>query len=757
MENVYNLKDNVACIGSVYSVQVNFESGEGVYMNNSASSTQDVKNMEDNGSSVENINNDAKDCKLENVHCIKVDATTMGGVYNTEDNVCGLSSIKSNASNMNVIYLVKDTVSTTEDVYHVTDTVMGGDNLTADISSMNNTKDNVMEDEVNNMEHTISDMNKDVKDNSTMEAVNNVRDNVIKKEEDNPLPTICPLCPTSFIARKNMYVHLRRRHGVEPNTGGKILCPMLCGTACYRHKDLRTHLEEKHETPIHSEAHDFQDSATFESWKKGVEQSSGQSWVRRISEKNLKRGEAKTYFICHRSGVHRPKSSPCTRKRPETLKIGTTCPSIMEVSRFPDGSIKVLFFTTHVGHGVESPRAPHRKPKRTAVKKSEMLLWNVCVVLPAAGCGARMGGDTPKQFLPLHSKPIICYTVEAFLRLPYVRRVVVVASSVESMAHTLGTACDLEESDRLVVTEGAAARHHSIRCGLRALANNDGFEPGVVIVHDGVRPFVSEEVISGVIHAAKTYGAAGVVCPLVSTVVSTDADGFLDTSLDRSRYRASEMPQAFHYDLITKAYDMATAYDLEYGTECLHLMQKYLNIKAKLIPGDSNLWKVTYHKDIYTAASVVKENQSVGIINSSTWSSLAAILEKCLTQTFKSVQSVGCKLKEGSLRKHPNLVHVCEEADPYPLLERLSALSQVRIFQRTSLAHIFVNAFDPTLNFLEFQRQAKLCAKLLKGANMLVYFVIYTGATETIEELGEVVRSLLFDSNPSISGSVFLS
>ena len=80
---------------------------------------------------------------------------------------------------------------------------------------------------------------------------------------------------------------------------------------------------------------------------------------------------------------------------------------------------------------------------------------------------------------------------------------------------------------------------------------------------------------------------------LVQSIFVLDMEGFLDQSLDRSRYRASEMPQAFKYHIIQGAYRRSTDYDLDYGTECLHLAQKYMHSKVRLIDGPVNLWKVT--------------------------------------------------------------------------------------------------------------------------------------------------------------------
>lgn len=80
----------------------------------------------------------------------------------------------------------------------------------------------------------------------------------------------------------------------------------------------------------------------------------------------------------------------------------------------------------------------------------------------------------------------------------------------------------------------------------------------MVILHDAVRPFVDEQTLRSVTMAANNNGAAGMIRPLSSTVVAQSCDGFLDHSLDRSKFRASEMPQAFKYEVIQKAYMKCT-------------------------------------------------------------------------------------------------------------------------------------------------------------------------------------------------------
>ncbi|XP_071661186.1 D-ribitol-5-phosphate cytidylyltransferase isoform X4 [Patagioenas fasciata] len=168
---------------------------------------------------------------------------------------------------------------------------------------------------------------------------------------------------------------------------------------------------------------------------------------------------------------------------------------------------------------------------------------------------------------------------------------------------------------RVMIVKGGITRHRSIFNGLKVFTENEFSnhllqKPEVVIIHDAVRPFVEEDILSKVVMAAKEHGAAGAIRPLVSTVIASAADGCLDHSLERAKYRASEMPQAFLFDIIYEAYQQCTDYDLDYGTECLHLALKYCKTNAKLVEGTADLWKVTYKRDLYAAESIIKDNLS---------------------------------------------------------------------------------------------------------------------------------------------------
>ncbi|XP_063118333.1 D-ribitol-5-phosphate cytidylyltransferase isoform X3 [Rattus norvegicus] len=183
-------------------------------------------------------------------------------------------------------------------------------------------------------------------------------------------------------------------------------------------------------------------------------------------------------------------------------------------------------------------------------------IGTVAAVLPAGGCGERMGVRTPKQFCRVLERPLISYTLQAMERVCWIKDIVVTVTG-ENM-EAMRSIIQRYGHKRISLAEAGATRHRSIFNGLKALAEDQpGCEltrPEVVIIHDAVRPFVEEDILLRVVLAAKEHGAAGAIRPLVSTVVSPSADGHLDHSLDRAKHRASEMPQAFHFDVIYEAY-----------------------------------------------------------------------------------------------------------------------------------------------------------------------------------------------------------
>ncbi|XP_068426034.1 D-ribitol-5-phosphate cytidylyltransferase [Clinocottus analis] len=260
----------------------------------------------------------------------------------------------------------------------------------------------------------------------------------------------------------------------------------------------------------------------------------------------------------------------------------------------------------------------------------------VSVVLPAGGTGERTGLQTPKQFCSFLGRPLISYTVQAFERVSWIQSIVVVVAK-ENM-DLMTDIVQRFQHRKVRAVPGGSSRHRSIWNGVLALGAGQG---AVVIIHDAVRPFVDEDLLYKIATAAKEHGAAGAVRPLVSTVIATTPDGYLDHSLERAKYRASEMPQGFTYDVIHQAYQQCSESDFEFGTECLHLALQYCGTNAKLIQGPPTLWKVTYKRDLAAAESIIKDALSRSACVITGGSARAATLADALQ---KAVGALGTEL-----------------------------------------------------------------------------------------------------------------
>ncbi|XP_022053075.2 D-ribitol-5-phosphate cytidylyltransferase isoform X2 [Acanthochromis polyacanthus] len=267
----------------------------------------------------------------------------------------------------------------------------------------------------------------------------------------------------------------------------------------------------------------------------------------------------------------------------------------------------------------------------------------VSVVLPAGGSGERTGLQTPKQFCSFLGRPLISYTIQAFERVSWIQSIMVVVAK-ENM-DLMTDIIQRFQHRKVRVVPGGSTRHRSICNGVLALGEEEGGRsaaerPKVVIIHDAVRPFVEEDFLYKIAMAAKEQGAAGAIRPLVSTVIATTSEGYLDHSLERAKYRASEMPQGFTYDVICQAYQRCSESDFEFGTECLHLALQYCGTNAKLIEGPPTLWKVTYKRDLAAAESIIKETLSRSACIITGGSTQAATLAVALQKAVSALDMV---------------------------------------------------------------------------------------------------------------------
>lgn len=173
---------------------------------------------------------------------------------------------------------------------------------------------------------------------------------------------------------------------------------------------------------------------------------------------------------------------------------------------------------------------------------------NKAVIIVAGGKGLRMGGDVPKQFLVVDGKPILMHTIERFHEYdPDMQIIVVLPKSQidfwKELCRQYGFGIPL------TIAEGGAERFHSVKNGLAAL--RDDIE--TVGVHDGVRPYVSGDVIGRCFEEAAVSGAAIPVIDVFETLRELLPDGSSRT-VPRANYRLVQTPQVFRTELLRMAY-----------------------------------------------------------------------------------------------------------------------------------------------------------------------------------------------------------
>ncbi len=177
------------------------------------------------------------------------------------------------------------------------------------------------------------------------------------------------------------------------------------------------------------------------------------------------------------------------------------------------------------------------------------------VILLAGGVGKRMGAEIPKQFIEVHGKPIIVYTIEKFQRNPQIEKIVVVCVD-DWIDHLKGLIKKFELNKVEWITEGGKTGHDSIRNGVFFL--KDKIKPDdYIIVHDAVRPVLPQKAIDEVLHVAHENGNASSSIACHPPIVYTEdfKSGIRD--VDREHVMLTASPQAYRYSLALECYEKA--------------------------------------------------------------------------------------------------------------------------------------------------------------------------------------------------------
>ena len=224
----------------------------------------------------------------------------------------------------------------------------------------------------------------------------------------------------------------------------------------------------------------------------------------------------------------------------------------------------------------------------------------VTALIPAAGMGRRMGNAVAKQFLPLGDKPMLAHTLLAFQRASGIDEIIPILSE-EDMESCLRDVIELYHITKVkTLVVGGRERQDSVANGLKKVEK----DASIVLVHDGVRPFVTQEMIKEYVEFAKKGECVAVGVPLKDTIKEVDDKGIVRSTLERSRLWAIQTPQTFPVKILRRAYEESYR-NKTCGTDDATLVER-TGGKVRVIMGSYENIKITTPEDLLVAEEILK-------------------------------------------------------------------------------------------------------------------------------------------------------
>ena len=228
-----------------------------------------------------------------------------------------------------------------------------------------------------------------------------------------------------------------------------------------------------------------------------------------------------------------------------------------------------------------------------------MKTGTVVAVIPAGGSGQRMGTATPKQFMLLGGVPLLLHCLQVFECCESISQIILVVPKDER-ERTLAEVVERHGIKKVLkIVAGGATRQESVYHGLKETDP----ETEIVVIHDAVRPFVTEDLIERSIGTARDFGGAIVAVRMKETVKQVGPDGHILRTVDRSQLWLAQTPQTFRRALLMEGYRKAES-DGFHATDEALLMER-LGHKIVVVPGRWDNIKITTPEDFQMAEAIL--------------------------------------------------------------------------------------------------------------------------------------------------------
>ena len=231
----------------------------------------------------------------------------------------------------------------------------------------------------------------------------------------------------------------------------------------------------------------------------------------------------------------------------------------------------------------------------------------VAIVL-AAGQGKRMHSDVQKQYILINDRPVIFYALEKFQK-SFIDEIILVVGKGEKDYCNREIVKKYNFTKVKNIVEGGSERYHSVANGLRVIEGN-----GYVFIHDGARPFISEDILRRAYDAVKEFNACVVGMPVKDTIKVVDENRFASQTPNREALWQVQTPQVFTINLAKEAYEKLFENEEELKkrgiqiTDDAMVVETLMNKPVKLVEGSYENIKITTPEDLKIAYSLVNDN-----------------------------------------------------------------------------------------------------------------------------------------------------
>jgi len=227
-------------------------------------------------------------------------------------------------------------------------------------------------------------------------------------------------------------------------------------------------------------------------------------------------------------------------------------------------------------------------------------------VIVAAGKGVRMGGAVGKQFLLLGGRPILAHTISGFNESELIDQIVIVLSVGDIDYFKAEVLSKLTLSKKIQVVIGGEHRQDSVYNGLRQIRAKDG----IVLIHDGVRPFIRPEQIAATVEKTRETSACILAMPVADTLKRVAEDRRIRSTLERKSVWMAQTPQVFRFSVIWQAHQAARKAGY-IGTDDAQLVER-LGLPVMVVRGSRYNIKITTPEDLALAEAILATDRFKG-------------------------------------------------------------------------------------------------------------------------------------------------